>query len=101
MACKHAYFNGNSLKMNLMKLRFLAFPVFFGLILTSCGEDSICDCIRASDALTNKYEELRTKKFSAQGQKEVKELIKTKKAKCKEFEQMSGPEMMERKASCK
>lgn len=101
MVSKQAHFSRNSLKMNLMKLRILAFPVFFGLIVTSCGEDSICDCIRASDELNAKYDELRTKALSNKGQKEVKELIKTKKAKCKEFEQMSGPEMMKRKASCK
>lgn len=84
-----------------MKLRFIAVLGFFCLMFTSCSEDSICDCIRASDELTNKYEELRTKKLSVEGQKEVKELIKTKKAKCKEFVKMSGPEMLERKASCK
>jgi hypothetical protein len=84
-----------------MKLQMIAVFGSFCLLMTSCSEDSICECIRASDELTNKYEELRTKKLSVEGQKEVKELIKTKKAKCKEFEQMSGPEMLERKASCK
>ena len=101
MICKPAYFNGNSLKMNRMKLRFLAFSLFFSLVFTSCSEDSICDCIRVSDELNAKYDELRTKALSNKGQKEIKELIKTKKAKCKEFEQMGGPEMLERKASCK
>ena len=84
-----------------MKLPIFAILTLSSLILSSCSEDSICDCIRASDELTNKYDELRTKKLTTKGQKEVKELIKTKKAKCKEFELMSGPEMMERKASCK
>ncbi|WP_341900670.1 hypothetical protein [Fluviicola taffensis] len=84
-----------------MKGSIFAILTLFSLILSSCSEDSICDCIRASDELTNKYDQLRTKKLTAEGQKEVKELIKTKKAKCKEFELMSGPEMMERKASCK
>lgn len=84
-----------------MTLRFLALLTFFSLLMTSCSEDSICDCIRASDELTNKYDELRTKKLSVKGQKEVKALLQTKKTKCKEFEQMSGPEMMERKANCK
>lgn len=87
--------------MNAMKLRFLAFLTISALYLTSCSEDSICDCIRSSDELTAKYDELRTQKLTEKGQKEVKELIEKKKAKCKEFEQMSGPEMMERKASCK
>lgn len=84
-----------------MKLSIFTIIALSSLILSSCSEDSICDCIRASDELTNKYDQLRTKELTAKGQKEVKELIKTKKAKCKEFELMSGPEMMERKASCK
>lgn len=84
-----------------MKRSIFAILTLSSLILSSCSEDSICDCIRASDELTNKYDQLRTKKLTAEGQKEVKELIKAKKAKCKEFELMSGPEMMERKASCK
>lgn len=84
-----------------MKLPIFAISALSFLILSSCSEDSICDCIRASDELTNKYDQLRTKELTAKGQKEVKELLKTKKAKCKEFELMSGPEMMERKASCK
>ncbi|AEA43612.1 hypothetical protein [Fluviicola taffensis] len=84
-----------------MKLQIFAVLTLFSLVISSCSEDSICDCIRASDELTSKYDELRTKKLTKKGQKEVKELIQTKKAKCKEFELMSGPEMMERKADCK
>jgi len=84
-----------------MKLPIFAIIALSSLILSSCSEDSICDCIRASDELTNKYDQLRTEELTAEGQKEVKQLLKTKKAKCKEFELMSGPEMMERKASCK
>lgn len=84
-----------------MKFRMLPILALFTLVLTSCSEDTICDCIRASDELANKYEELRTKELTQEGQKEVKKLIETKKAKCKEFVRMSGPEMMERKASCK
>lgn len=84
-----------------MRLPIFAILTCSSLIFSSCSEDSICDCIRASDELTNKYDQLRTEKLTTTGQKEVKELIKTKKAKCKEFELMSGPEMMERKASCK
>jgi hypothetical protein len=84
-----------------MKLPIFAILTLSSLIITSCSEDSICDCIRASDKLTNKYDQLRTKKLTTAGQKEVKELLKIKKAKCKEFELMSGPEMMKRKASCR
>lgn len=78
---------------------------FFGLLslaLFSCGgEDTICDCIRVSDKLTNKYEQLRHKGPTAADEKEVKALIKEKKTSCKEFEKMGGPEMLKRKATCK
>jgi hypothetical protein len=84
-----------------MKVQIFAVFALFSVVISSCSEDSICECIRASDQLNSKYDQLRTEKLSVKGQKEVKELLQTKKAKCKEFEQMSGPEMMERKASCK
>ncbi|MDR0801877.1 hypothetical protein [Fluviicola sp.] len=83
-----------------MKLQHLFFLGLSSLTLFACGEDAICDCIRASDKLTVKYEQLRHKAPKVADEKEVKELIREKKAKCREFEKMSGPEMLERKATC-
>lgn len=78
-------------------------PAIFSLsfFLFSCGEDPICDCIRSSDKLLLKYESLKGKTPTKKDQQEVKKLISEKKSKCKEFEKMSGPEMIERKTSCK
>ncbi len=84
-----------------MKRSYLFFFGLLSLTMNSCSEDSICDCIRVSDKLTGKYEQLRHKTPTSADEKEVKNLIKEKKATCKEFEKMGGPEMLERKATCK
>lgn len=80
-----------------------SFVILFSLsfVLFSCSEDSICECIRASDKLLVKYDSLKGKTPSEKDEQDVKQLITEKKTKCKEFEQMAGPEMIERKASCK
>lgn len=83
-----------------MKRQHLFFFGLLSLATSACSEDSICDCIRVSDKLTNKYEQLRHKTPTSADEKEVKKLIQEKKAKCKEFEKMGGPEMLERKATC-
>lgn len=84
-----------------MKFRILVFLGLSSLLLTACGgEDTICDCIRVSDKLTDKYEKVMLNPPTSADKKELKELIKEKKAKCKEFEKMGGPEMMKRKATC-
>lgn len=79
------------------------FPVLVlsPLLFVACSEDSICECIRVSDDLLVKYDSLDGKTPTEEDQKEVKALIAKKKEKCKEFELMSGPEMMKRKESCK
>lgn len=72
------------------------------LFLASCGRDKICDCIDAGDALNKKSSQILEKgEASIEDEKKVAELRKTKKAKCAEFETMAGPEMLERKQSCK
>ncbi len=72
------------------------------LFLASCSRDKICDCIDAGDALNKKSSQILEKgEASKADEKQVAELRKTKKAKCAEFETMAGPEMLERKQSCK
>lgn len=70
-------------------------------VLTSCSRDKICDCIEVGDTLNKKSAEVLSKiNPSKEDAKVLKELREKKKATCKEFETMGGPEMMERKASC-
>lgn len=73
-----------------------------GIALSGCGRDSICECIEAGDALNKKSGEILSKGTASKAdEKVIGELRKTKKEKCLEFETMDGPQMMERKASCK
>lgn len=77
-------------------------PVVAILILGSCSRDKICDCIDAGDALNKKSSQILEKGEATKAdEKKIAELRKTKKSKCAEFETMGGPEMLERKESCK
>ncbi len=84
-----------------MKLRLLAVLGFLCLMTTSCSEDSICDCIDAGE----KFNQFTQKQLDNPGAnidtKEFKRLKDDKVKKCAEFQKMGGPEMLERKASCK
>lgn len=71
------------------------------LLLNSCGEDKICDCIRSSDQLLKKYQEIDIQNLSETDKKEITKLKADKKIKCESFESMSGEEMLERKGTCK
>jgi hypothetical protein len=77
--------------------------IISGLItlFSSCSEpDSICDCIAASDAVNKKSAEVLSKEPTAADESTLKKLRAEKKKKCAAFEDMSGPEMLERKATC-
>ncbi len=71
------------------------------LFTASCSEpDQICDCIKASDAVNKKSAEVLQKDPTTADETELKKLRAEKKKKCEQFEDMSGPEMLERKESC-
>ncbi len=83
----------------MKQIKFIGIVLF--LVFQGCtSEDKICTCIKNSDAVLKKYDELRGKNITDSDKKALVKLIETKKASCKEFEQMSGPEMMERKSTC-
>lgn len=83
-----------------MKKSFLPLVIVV-LSLTACGEkDSICACIEAGDKLNKLSSEVLEGKKSDINQQEWKKLKVDKEKKCKEFETMSGPEMLERKKNC-
>jgi hypothetical protein len=69
--------------------------------ISACSEpDSICDCITASAAVNKKSAEILKKEPTAADESTLKKLRAEKKKKCAAFEDMSGPEMLERKATC-
>jgi hypothetical protein len=83
-------------------LLFSAFlSLLAGITLTGCSEkDTICDCITASE----KFEKEANKALASGpvkvDAKKFKKLQADKMKKCAEFQKMSGPEMLERKATC-
>lgn len=75
--------------------------VAMAVAVQSCGRDKICECIEVGDALNRKSSAVLSKgNPSKADEKILVDLRKKKQAACKQFETMSGPEMMERKASC-
>lgn len=70
-------------------------------MLTACGEkDAICSCIEASDKMNKFSGEVLQGNKSEVDQKEWEQLKADKEKKCKDFKNMAGPEMLERKQSC-
>lgn len=84
-----------------MKKRFLYIGILAAITLSSCSEpDKICDCIAAGDELNKKSAEILSKVPTQKDEKEIIALRKEKAKKCKDFEKMGGPEMLERKKTC-
>lgn len=84
-----------------MKLKQLFLPLLVGATLSACaGKDSICDCIEAGDRLNKTSSEILKKEPTVSDEKAIQKLRRIKKQKCAEFENMSGPEMLERKQTC-
>jgi hypothetical protein len=77
----------------------------FGLIgfFSACGsgkDEQFCKCLEASDQLNAHSVELFSGDISSEQAEKQQQLIKTKKEVCKKYENMTGPEMLERKKEC-
>ena len=84
--------------MNRIQLLFIS---GLTILFSACSEpDAICDCIAASDAVNKKSAEILKKEPTVADESALKKLRVEKKKKCAAFEDMSGPEMLERKATC-
>ena len=73
-------------------------------VLAACGSGEktpFCKCMEAGNEL-NEYsaEILEKSEIDANAESKMKELKATKKKLCKEYEMMSGPDMLELKRSC-
>lgn len=80
-------------------------PIFLiagiALFLGSCSEpDTICGCIEAGKQLDKKANSILRNGSTEKTEKELQELKAVKKKKCKEFEKMDGPQMLERMKDC-
>ena len=77
--------------------------LFTSLILFSCSQkdEKFCVCIKESESLkTLNQKILSGESINSESIKEVKDQIKRKKDACKDYEYMTGPEMLELKKSC-
>ena len=73
------------------------------LILFSCSQkdEKFCACIEESKSLNSLNQKiLRGDSINSQSIKEVKEQINRKKDACKDYEYMTGPEMLKLKKTC-
>ena len=73
------------------------------LILFSCSpkDEKFFACIKESESLNSLNQKiLRGDSINSQSIKEVKEQINRKKDACKDYEYMTGPEMLKLKKTC-
>ena len=77
--------------------------LFTSLILFSCSQkdEKFCACIKESESLNTLNQKiLPGESINSESVKEVKDQINRKKDACKDYEYMTGPEMLKLKKSC-
>ena len=81
-------------------MRFYLFMSLF--LLFSCGskDTKMCDCLEAGDKLNQLSADLLVSEVTKDQQEEMVSLKKDRDVKCKDFQTMSGEEMLRRKAEC-
>ena len=73
------------------------------LILFSCSQkdEKFCACIKESESLNNLNQKILSgNRINSESIKKVKDQIKRKKDACKDYEYMTGPDMLKLKKSC-
>ena len=73
------------------------------LILFSCSQkdEKFCACIKESESLNNLNQKILSgNRINSERIKKVKDQINRKKDACKDYEYMTGPEMLKLKKSC-
>lgn len=85
-----------------MKLRLLICTILL-LSSTSCSrEDAICECIRASEELSNYSSKVLKGTEKIEDAKiKLDTLRKTRNIKCEDYQTMSGEQMLKKKKTCK
>ena len=77
--------------------------LFTSLILFSCSQkdEKFCACIKESESLNTLNQKILSgESINSESIKEVKDQIKRKKDACKDYEYMTGPDMLKLKKSC-
>lgn len=84
-------------KLVIMRLGFFILI----LLISSCKSDQkICKCLEAGDKLNRLSAELLEKEVTVSQKSEMKKLKANQELLCKDFQEMSGEEMLKRKAGC-
>jgi hypothetical protein len=81
----------------------MRFYVLIGVVLlVSCnsGDRKMCDCLEAGQQLNDYAARILLEEVSAEEAAQLKQLKKVQQVKCKDFQLMSGEEMLKRKAEC-
>lgn len=87
----------------MVKLPIFGAVLFSSLVLslTSCGgKDPICDCIQVGDELNKASAKVLQKEPTAADEALLIKLRKKKVKACKNYQTMSGVDMLKRKESC-
>lgn len=72
------------------------------LILSACNskDEQFCECLKAGEALNAFSSTLMQGKITKEKADKLKQLKALKSDACRDYQTMSGPEMLERKADC-
>ncbi len=72
------------------------------LVLSSCSgkDEQFCACIKISDALNQKSNQILTDGPNQQLANELSKLKKSKADQCKDYQNMGGEEMLAKKKHC-
>jgi hypothetical protein len=72
------------------------------LFLFSCKskDEKMCACLESGEKLNDFSSSILVKEISESDLKEMEKLKNDKKLKCKDYQTMSGEEMLKKKASC-
>jgi hypothetical protein len=76
--------------------------VLFLIILGSCNskDPKMCECLNAGEKLNQFSSEIMMKEITSNDAEQMKILKKEKSKKCADYQEMSGEEMLKRKAEC-
>jgi maleate cis-trans isomerase len=72
------------------------------LIIASCSskDPKMCECLEAGEKLNQFSSEIMMKEINANDAKKMQTLKANKAKKCADYQEMSGEEMLKRKAEC-
>jgi len=81
-------------------MRFYPFILLVFLFSCNAKDQKMCDCLEAGDKLNQLSAELLVNEVTPSQKAEMEKLKAAKAEKCKDFQTMSGEEMLKRKAAC-